>query len=282
MAGFSIEDKEFLTGNSYGTLNRDTPNGVVPILYRQDDLSLHNRLGISDENGKTLLMQSRRALEEISSIVHVPPVRKLPDEVFRISDKSNKEYESSVYSMLAESPEAIEKVNEFLGRLDVEYEIKFLKPESVTESQRLNGVGTFTVNSKSSKTVLGFQDVGYGISQLVPVLASTFTGSQIVAIEQPELHLHPRLQAGIADALISARRTYGTQFLIESHSEGLMLRMQRRVREGVIDSNDVCVLYVNPDSNGYSSVIDIGLEVDGFFNREWPQGFFEDRFTDLF
>jgi hypothetical protein len=61
-----------------------------------------------------------------------------------------------------------------------------------------------------------------------------------------------------------------------------MLRIQRRIREGVIDPADVGVLYVHPEDSGFSSIFEIGLEDDGFFDREWPQGFFEDRFSDIF
>ena len=212
----------------------------------------------------------------------MPPVRKLPDEVFRLSDKRVADFENSVYSILADRPESIANVNEFLGRLDVNYAIEFIKPELIGNSHRLDGIGTFSVKSKGSNVSVGFQDVGYGLSQLVPVLASAFSGGRIVAIEQPELHLHPRLQGGIADVLIASRKMYGSQFIVESHSEGLMLRMQRRVREGIIDPADVGVLYVQPEDSGFSSIIEIGLESDGFFDREWPQGFFEDRFSDIF
>ena len=215
-------------------------------------------------------------------MLHVPPVRKLPDEVFRLSDKRVADYENSVYSILAERPEAIDNVNEFLSRLDVNYAIEFLKPDLIGNSHRLDGIGTFSIKSKGSSVSVGFQDVGYGLSQLVPVLASAFSGGRIVAIEQPELHLHPRLQGGIADVLIAAHKLYGSQFIVESHSEGLMLRIQRRIREGAIDPTDVGVLYVHPEDSGFSSIFEIGLEDDGFFDREWPQGFFEDRFSDIF
>jgi AAA15 family ATPase/GTPase len=282
MEGFPEDVNNSLTGNAYATLNKDELSGVIPIMYRQDDLSIHNQLGVDLEYGKRLILQCRRSVEEIRGLLHVPPVRKLPDEVFRLSDKRVADFENSVYSILAERPEAIANVNEFLSRLDVNYVVDFLKPELIGNSHRLDGIGTFSIKGKNSSVSVGFQDVGYGLSQLVPVLASAFSGGRIVAIEQPELHLHPRLQGGIADVLIAAHKLYGSQFIVESHSEGLMLRIQRRIREGVIDPADVGVLYVHPEDSGFSSIFEIGLEDDGFFDREWPQGFFEDRFSDIF
>jgi AAA15 family ATPase/GTPase len=282
MEGFPEDVNNSLTGNAYATLNKDELSGVIPIMYRQDDLSIHSQLGVDLEYGKRLILQCRRSVEEIRGLLHVPPVRKLPDEVFRLSDKRVADFENSVYSILAERPEAIANVNEFLSRLDVNYVVDFLKPELIGNSHRLDGIGTFSIKGKNSSVSVGFQDVGYGLSQLVPVLASAFSGGRIVAIEQPELHLHPRLQGGIADVLIAAHKLYGSQFIVESHSEGLMLRIQRRIREGVIDPADVGVLYVHPEDSGFSSIFEIGLEDDGFFDREWPQGFFEDRFSDIF
>ena len=282
MEGFPEDVNNSLTGNAYATLNKDELSGVIPIMYRQDDLSIHSQLGVDLEYGKKLILQCRRSVEEIRGLLHVPPVRKLPDEVFRLSDKRVADFENSVYSILAERPEAIANVNEFLSRLDVNYVIDFLKPELIGNSHRLDGIGTFSIKGKNSSVSVGFQDVGYGLSQLVPVLASAFSGGRIVAIEQPELHLHPRLQGGIADVLIAAHKLYGSQFIVESHSEGLMLRIQRRIREGVIDPADVGVLYVHPEDSGFSSIFEICLGDDGFFDREWPQGFFEDRFSDIF
>jgi hypothetical protein len=282
MEGFPDGINNSLTGNAYATLNKDELSGAIPIMYRQDNLSIHSQLGVDLEIGKKLIVQCRRSVEEISNVLHVPPVRKLPDEVFRLSDKRIADYENSVYSILAERPEAIDNVNEFLSRLDINYAIEFLKPELIGNSHRLAGIGTFSVKSKNSSVSVGFQDVGYGLSQLVPVLASAFSGGRIVAIEQPELHLHPRLQGGIADVLIAAHKLYRTQFIVESHSEGLMLRIQRRIREGVINPADVGVLYVHPEVSGFSTIFEIGLDDDGFFDREWPQGFFEDRFSDIF
>ncbi len=282
MEGFPEDVNNALTGNTYATLNKDELSGSIPIMFRQDDLSIHGQLGVDLEYGKKLIIQCRRSIEEISHVLHVPPVRKLPDEVFRLSDKRVADYENSVYSILAERPAAIDNVNEFLSRLDVNYAIEFLKPDLIGNSHRLDGIGTFSIKSKGSSVSVGFQDVGYGLSQLVPVLASAFSGGRIVAIEQPELHLHPRLQGGIADVLIAAHKLYGSQFIVESHSEGLMLRIQRRIREGAIDPADVGVLYVHPEDSGFSSIFEIGFEDDGFFDREWPQGFFEDRFSDIF
>lgn len=137
------------------------------------------------------------------------------------------------------------------------------------------------------------RDVGVGISQLVPILIHAGADkNQFIAIEQPELHLHPRLQAELGDVFIeSALGENKNTFLIETHSEHLILRILRRIREttrGVlpeglvgISPEDVAVLFVEPGSDG-SNVREIRISPQGRFIDDWPDGFFEERFNEVF
>jgi predicted ATPase len=77
-------------------------------------------------------------------------------------------------------------------------------------------------------------DVGFGISQILPVLALCYyvpEGSTVV-LEQPEIHLHPSVQSGLADVFIEVIKTRSIQIILESHSEHLLRRLQRRIAEG--------------------------------------------------
>ena len=131
----------------------------------------------------------------------------------------------------------------------------------------------------------GFDEVGSGLGYVLPVLAAL--SSRMTFIQQPELHLHPALQAGLADALVD--RTGETrQDIVETHSEHLLLRLLKRVRQSHshalagLDSNDLVVLYVNPGMDGTSKVSRLRISPDGEFIDRWPKGFFEERWKDLF
>jgi hypothetical protein len=88
-------------------------------------------------------------------------------------------------------------------------------------------------DSKNGLSVMP-QDIGVGISQLFPVVvASVYFKETLVSIEQPELHVHPRLQTELADMFIRYALDSGNQFLLETHSEHLMLRLLRRVRDSM-------------------------------------------------
>jgi hypothetical protein len=138
------------------------------------------------------------------------------------------------------------------------------------------------VDSISGVTT-NFADVGFGISQTLPVLVQTLLArNKTVMIEQPELHLHPRLQAELADVFIaSTTQPYGNKFLIETHSEHIMLRLQRRIREGTLDSSNVAVYFIDHDQDG-SQCLRLRLDSRGNFLDAWPGGFFEETYKEVF
>lgn len=136
------------------------------------------------------------------------------------------------------------------------------------------------------------QDIGVGISQVLPVVTVALDqGSDIVAIEQPELHVHPAIQVSLGDLFISQIGN-GKLFLIETHSEHLILRLLRRIREvfeGKIKEDDpkalspsqINVFYIEQETNGVK-LTNLNIDETGEFIDRWPKGFFEERAEELF
>lgn len=124
-------------------------------------------------------------------------------------------------------------------------------------------------------------DVGFGVSQLLPVLVLCYyvpEGSTVL-LEQPEAHLHPRVQAALADVLVEVTKSRNLQLIVESHSEHLLRRMQRRIAEESLSSGDVA-LYFCRLADGISQLDP--LEVDAFGNiSNWPDDFFGDQFGEM-
>jgi predicted ATPase len=132
-------------------------------------------------------------------------------------------------------------------------------------------------------------DIGVGISQLFPIVVlASIKKSGLAAIEQPELHIHPKLQTELAELFISAKKNQSSQFLLETHSEHLILRLLRRIREGENDSKlsvllpkDVAVNYVARGETG-AEFTRLPITEDGDFEKKWPEGFFDERDQELF
>ncbi|MTJ17959.1 AAA family ATPase [Dolichospermum sp. UHCC 0406] len=140
---------------------------------------------------------------------------------------------------------------------------------------------------------LSHRDVGIGISQVIPILVSCYSLSDsLIAIEQPEIHLHPKLQAELGDVFIeSALGEQKNTFILETHSEHLLLRIMRRMRETYnnelpegclpVRPEDVSVLFVDTDSRG-SFVREMPLNKRGELVKAWPGGFFEEGLEEVF
>lgn len=136
------------------------------------------------------------------------------------------------------------------------------------------------------------QDIGVGISQVLPVVVAVLhhkTG--IVAIEQPELHIHPAFQVALGDLFIEqSRQCPDLTFILETHSEHLLLRFLRRIRE--TDENkapenqtltpaELAIYFIEQRETGISCTR-IRVDEDGDFIDHWPRGFFNERVKELY
>jgi len=137
------------------------------------------------------------------------------------------------------------------------------------------------VTVSGGKTRVSVTDVGFGVSQVLPVLVQVFyaPSRSSVILEQPEIHLHPAAQSELGDVLLAAVKDNGVQLLVETHSEHLLRRLQRRIAEGEIDDEDVALYFVETRS-GRSKIFE--LTVDQYGNIiNWPAEFFGDEIGDL-
>ncbi len=136
-------------------------------------------------------------------------------------------------------------------------------------------------------------DIGVGVSQLLPVvIGSLISRNSFLAVEQPELHLHPAIQGRLGDLFIeSALGERKNILLLETHSEHLILRILRRIRETSenllpeytqsVRPEDVQVLYTKQEAQG-TRLYSLPITPDGDFAVNWPDGFFDERAEELF
>ena len=128
---------------------------------------------------------------------------------------------------------------------------------------------------------INLPDVGFGTSQLLLILIQGLiaTPGSTLMLEQPEIHLHPKVQADLADFLIEvSRREVGV--IVETHSEHLINRLQRRIAEEALNSDDVALYFVTPSPEG-SNLERVEIDEYGQIPNA-PKGFFEEGFEEAF
>lgn len=221
--------------------------------------------------------------------------------VFNVRTGSSALTNEQMWQNLASSRELQDSLNSWLSddeKLKTTYRVKISAPKMKRSFwYRLLGHTSPRLQIKfldiKKNTEVYIRDMGLGISQILPILISTLSMKDTkIVIEQPELHLHPAVQCEMADEFIRSFKENKNQFMIETHSEHLLLRIMKRMRhtaEGKIDSNDVlaltpddvCLLYV--DSDGENTFInELELDRDGTLLDPWPNGFFEEGHKERF
>jgi len=162
--------------------------------------------------------------------------------------------------------------------------------EQLSQFDEASASYTYSLMDLKNNMTVTPADIGVGVSQLLPFVVATLVAKKgFIAIEQPELHVHPRVQVAIGDLLTQANDK--ASFLIETHSEHLILRLLRRIRETTdnelpegtkpVTPKDISIVYIEPSDNGVQ-VRNIEIDEDGEFTSHWPKGFFGERREELF
>jgi hypothetical protein len=208
------------------------------------------------------------------------------------SDKLNVGYRVEPKWFREFGREQVESIESLLTRLSFDADADLIKQLVLEELAKPAWSARLALYSISTDIEVEPQDVGVGISQLVPVVVAVLDQHKgITAIEQPELHLHPAVQVGLGDLLIAGTRPGARVLVIETHSEHLLLRLLRRIREGTegaLSGNQtrlcpemLAVVYVESDQ-GRITVTPLRVDETGEFRDRWPKGFFREREPELF
>jgi len=175
----------------------------------------------------------------LQKIVHVGPIRPRPERTYVIRDTDQPRFEREGlrgwYNFLRDRLERADQadlIDEWMRRLDLASEVRAIADKDnkpVVRSQVL-------VNDKVE--CVNIKDIGFGASQVLPVIIAVVSASSgsLIIIEQPELHLHTSIQIELMDIFIELTKD-NLYFLIETHSEHMLLRLQRRIAETFLESN---------------------------------------------
>ena len=230
-----------------------------------------------------LAMAASHALERtLETLFPMGPFRRPPERWYIFTGTSPQDvgYRGDLLpDLLFRDSSLVNRANKWLKRLEIGYKLA-VKPVG-TDSGDLFEVRLIDTRREVDIDV-ALPDVGFGISQLLPfVVQSLVSKRRIISIEQPEVHVHPRLQADLGDLLAEAiTEKFQNQFIVETHSEHLILRLQRLVYKKKIKPEDVSVIYVSRGQDG-AETQRLRLDEKGNFIDDWPGGFFTERLNEL-
>lgn len=162
-------------------------------------------------------------------------------------------------------------------------EMELVHSFSVTEIAKGSNIYQARVSVKKESPEVLLTDVGFGVSQVLPaiVLLNYVPKNSTVILEQPEIHLHPKAQSKLADAIIAIAETRDLQVIVESHSEHLLRRLQRRVADETLQADMVKLYFVSQEKeSGEARLSDIGLNEYGEI-QNWPEHFFGDDMEEI-
>lgn len=257
----------------------------------------HPELETLDVPSKALFQIARIFNLQFESMSYLGPLRSRPKRFYELSQQ----YQGSVGSSGEHSIEALKsdtsdakdegEIVEFVNEWLVNFEIPYTIEVSEIGDEVLGDLAMLKLKDDRTNISVAATDVGFGIGQLLPIIiegalaarAYKLSGrNKTICIEQPEIHLHPKLQANIANFFVTTAQEHGCQWIIETHSEALMLRLQKQMREGKLKSDEISVAFVEPAGESGSRIINLRLDAMGNFLDEWPGGFFEESFSEMF
>ncbi|WP_182140950.1 MULTISPECIES: DUF3696 domain-containing protein [unclassified Schaalia] len=267
-------------GITVGTLN---PQFRAEIDYRTSG-SAYQAWGREAVSATTRLFQalSQESVNLAQRMVYLGPLRRAPERF------SHRNANAGIFDMpffLLENPSEREEVSAALQRLGVPYVLDVVNPIHPKHRDTLGDIASVVLTDTRSGVDVTPADVGFGISQVLPIITelSARTNS-VIMVEQPEIHLHPAMQAELADLLIESTNPAGrgNQIIAETHSETLIMRIQRRIKEQLITPEDVLLLYVDQAEGGNASIRELRIDESGEFIDHWPGGFFDEQFNEIF
>ena len=225
----------------------------------------------------------RNAFENLfSRILYLGPLREYPQHTYTWEGDHPKgigqEGEKAISALLSGRIRHLsidKQILSWLQRLEL-IDSYDLRPISDTNQDY-----EFLVKKYKDGPEVRITDVGFGVSQVLPVLILCHYAPEgsILILEQPEAHLHPKVQSELADVLIDVVKNRNIQIILESHSAHLLHRLQRRIAEEQMSADDTA-FYFCQINDGTSEIE--RLKVDEYGNiRNWPQNFFGDDMGDL-
>jgi hypothetical protein len=214
----------------------------------------------------------------IPEVIHLPGLRGNPERTYPVTAVAPtypgtfEKYTASVISeWMDDKKDIIAELNADLKHLKLTGGVSVVRPNNVQIELKVGRLPDVPPTRLEDRVDIA--DVGVGVSQTLPVLVALHAAKpgQLVYVEQPETHLHPRAQFALAQILASAAKR-GIRVVVETHSSILLLGVQTLVAEGSLEPNKVKLHWFQREKDGRTIVRSADLDEAGAFG-DWPEDF---------
>ncbi|WP_440944821.1 AAA family ATPase [Methanosarcina sp. T3] len=197
---------------------------------------------------------------EFENIKFIGPIRPTAFRAydFKQTDEISCIDENEIQTIANNSTLQNEVLN-ILENLELAYKIK-------VTNNAITGTFIFELITHKKELEVNFADVGFGISQILPIIVQSLLADKdtMIAVEQPEVHLHPRVQAYLGNFFVQSVKNGNGKYLIETHSDYLIERIRYCVADKKISSDDIIIYYIEYEETQHASLASkIEINSDG-------------------
>lgn len=301
--GFEVQQMDFSTGEGLFSLRLGMSHEEVLAATPARDRELYEKITQAHQKGRLTVVRERSFLAlaiepqapslgtisirfnlsnmetHIRKTIHLPGFRGNPERTYPVTATSSVfpgTFENYTASIIVQwqtdgQKDKLENLNRDLERLSLTWRVT-AKP--INDAQVELQVGRLARPAKrGTRDLINIADVGFGVSQTLPVLVALHVAEpeQLVYLEQPELHLHPRAQYAMAQVLADAA-SRGVRIVAETHSSLLLLGVQALVAEGKLAPEKVKLHWFKRRDDGSTEITSADLDETGAFG-DWPEDF---------
>jgi len=205
----------------------------------------------------------QKTKRDFDNIKYIGPIR----------DEADRFYESGLFNyvgltgehavqILANNSKLKNEVEKHFQDMDIANNLEILSPSAEKNFQ-------FLLKTKITKDGVNFADIGCGTSQILPLIVQSLMSlkESLIMIEQPEAHLHPKVQADLADFFVKVS-SVNKKFLLETHSDYFIERIRYNIMKKAIRTEDVAIYYIEQNENEKCSTIEtIDINSNGQYSN---------------
>ncbi|MDY6805349.1 MAG: AAA family ATPase [Cyanobacteriota bacterium] len=272
---FQLDKSEFFE-NLEWSINRDRCFLNFQCKYKKqskiEEISWEHSLTCYESNSNISLFDN-----EIRRLIHVPGFRGNPERHYAITGigatfpGTFEHYVATIINYWQKTEDS--RLKELWKAMET------LGLTSKVVAQKLNDIAIELLVSNlpgkgPENNLRSIADVGFGLSQILPVIVALIAAEpgQLVYLEQPEIHLHPRATAALGDLLVKAANR-GVKVIVETHSDLLLRRVQSLVAEGKIEPENVKLHWFQLSDNGVTEIGSADMDDAGAYGEDWPEDF---------